>query len=196
MSGIKFLSMVSKSVHHELLSGDEILQYIVIPNLMLRDEDEDLFEMNYVEFIRRDMEGDTRRRNAGELLIKGISGKNKDKIRAQIHHCLSLFAENPAANWKYKECAICMAVSLATGGCDVVDMESFFRSVIIPELQGQDVKAFPMLKASALKFFSMLRVLIPKQVVMPLLDDVVRYVAQMLTWSILTLPHVSRSSYL
>ncbi|KAI3721311.1 hypothetical protein L2E82_32320 [Cichorium intybus] len=70
MSGIKFLSMVSKSVHHELLSGDEIMQYIVIPNVMLRDEDEDLFEMNYVEFIRRDMEGDTRRRNAGELLIK------------------------------------------------------------------------------------------------------------------------------
>nr|XP_043618630.1 exportin-2 [Erigeron canadensis] len=194
VTAIKFLTIVSTSVHHALFSGDEILQQItqsiVIPNVMLRDEDEELFEMNYVEFIRRDMEGsdlDTRRRIACELL-KGIGGNYKEKITervsAQINSCLALFNENPAANWKYKDCAIYLVVSLAikrAGGAsvstDLVDVESFFRSVIVPELQGQDVNAFPMLKAGALKFFTMFRVLIPKPVAMALLGDVVRFLS-------------------
>ncbi|KAI3681877.1 hypothetical protein L6452_36682 [Arctium lappa] len=192
VTAIKFLTIVSTSVHHALFSGDDILQQItqsiVIPNVMLRDEDEELFEMNYVEFIRRDMEGsdlDTRRRIACELL-KGIAGNYKEKITervsAQIHNCLALFAENPAANWKYKDCAIYLVVSLATKkaagasiSTDLVDVENFFRSVIVPELQGQDVNAFPMLKAGALKFFTMFRVLIPKPIAMALLGDVVRF---------------------
>ncbi|XP_071696769.1 exportin-2-like [Rutidosis leptorrhynchoides] len=192
VTAIKFLTIVSTSVHHALFSGDEILQQItqsiVIPNVMLRDEDEELFEMNYVEFIRRDMEGsdiDTRRRIACELL-KGIAGNYKEKITervsAQINSCLAMFAENPAANWKYKDCAIYLVVSLATkkaGGAsvstDLVDVESFFRSVIVPELQGQDVNAYPMLKAGALKFFTTFRVLIPKPIAMALFGDVVRF---------------------
>ncbi|KAK9056120.1 hypothetical protein SSX86_027208 [Deinandra increscens subsp. villosa] len=194
VTAIRFLTIVSTSVHHALFAADDILQQItqgiVIPNVMLRDEDEELFEMNYVEFIRRDMEGsdlDTRRRIACELL-KGIAGNYKDKITqrvsSQINNCLALFSENPAANWKYKDCAIYLVVSLATkkaGGAsvstDLVDVESFFRSVIVPELQGQDVNAFPMLKAGALKFFTMFRVLIPKQVAMALLGDVVRFLS-------------------
>ncbi|KAL8208094.1 hypothetical protein R6Q57_007506 [Mikania cordata] len=170
------------------LCAAQITQSIVIPNVMLRDEDEELFEMNYVEFIRRDMEGsdlDTRRRIACELL-KGIAGNYKEKVTervsAQIRNCLAVFSENPAANWKYKDCAIYLVVSLATkkaGGAsvstDLVDVESFFRSVIVPELQGQDVNAFPMLKAGALKFFTLFRVLIPKPVAMALIGDVVRF---------------------
>ena len=47
----------------------------MVPNVRLREEDEELFQMNYVEFIRRDIDGsdlDTRRRNACDLL-KGIA---------------------------------------------------------------------------------------------------------------------------
>ncbi|KAK9054992.1 hypothetical protein SSX86_026071 [Deinandra increscens subsp. villosa] len=183
LTAIEFLTTVSKSVHHALLAGEDILQRItqsvVIPNVMLREEDEELFEMNYVEFIRRDMEGSdlgTRRKNACELL-KGIAGNYKDKITervsSRINYCLALFSENPAANWKYMDCAIYLIVSLATekAETDLVDVEGFFRSVIVPELQGQDVNAFPMLKAGALKFFTMFCVVIPKPVAMALLGD-------------------------
>ncbi|XP_076957466.1 exportin-2-like [Bidens hawaiensis] len=192
VTGIKFLTIVSASVHHGLFAGDEILQQItqriVIPNVMLRDEDEELFEMNYVEFIRRDMEGsdlDTRRRIACELL-KGIAGNYKDKITqqvsAQIQTCLALFKQNPAANWKYKDCAIYLVVSLATkkaGGTsvstDLVDVGTFFESEIVPELKGADVNDLPMLKAGALKFFTMFRVLIPKSAALSYVGDVVRF---------------------
>ncbi|KAI5647112.1 hypothetical protein M9H77_33117 [Catharanthus roseus] len=192
VTAIKFLTTVSTSVHHSLFARDDILQQvcqsIVLPNVMLRDEDEELFEMNYVEFIRRDMEGsdlDTRRRIACELL-KGIATHYKEKVTekvsAQIQNCLAVFAENPAANWKHKDCAIYLVVSLATkkaGGTsvstDLIDVGSFFGSVIVPELQSHDVNAFPMLKAGALKFFTMFRNQIPKPAALALLPDVVRY---------------------
>ncbi|KAL8494897.1 hypothetical protein ACS0TY_019165 [Phlomoides rotata] len=191
VTAIKFLTIVSTSVHHALFAGDDILQQIcqsvVIPNVMLRDEDEELFEMNYVEFIRRDMEGsdlDTRRRIACELL-KGIALNYKDrvteKVSAQIQSLLTSFS---AANWKHKDCAIYLVVSLATkkaGGTsvstDLVDVENFFASVIVPELRSPDIDGFPMLKAGALKFFTMFRNQIPKPVAVALLPDVVRFLA-------------------
>ncbi|RAL50876.1 hypothetical protein DM860_005232 [Cuscuta australis] len=192
VTAIKFLTIVSTSVHHTLFARDDILeqivQSIVIPNVMLRDEDEELFEMNYVEFIRRDMEGsdlDTRRRIACELL-KGVATHYKEKVAEkvslQINNCLAMFSQNPAVNWKFKDCAIYLVVSLATkkaGGTsvstDLVDVESYFGTVIVPELQSQDVNAFPMLKAGALKFFTMFRNLIPKQIALALLPDVIRF---------------------
>ncbi|KAK1559825.1 hypothetical protein Q3G72_018825 [Acer saccharum] len=192
VTAIKFLTTVSTSVHHTLFSGEgvipQICQSIVIPNVRLRDEDEELFEMNFVEFIRRDMEGsdiDTRRRIACELL-KGIATNYKQKVTeivsVQIQNLLSSFTANPVGNWKDKDCAIYLVVSLATkkaGGTsvstDLVDVQSFFTSVIVPELQSQDVNAFPMLKAGALKFFTMFRSQIPKPLAFQLFPDLVRF---------------------
>ncbi|KAK3194607.1 hypothetical protein Dsin_025917 [Dipteronia sinensis] len=192
VTAIKFLTTVSTSVHHTLFSGEgvipQICQSIVIPNVRLRDEDEELFEMNFVEFIRRDMEGsdiDTRRRIACELL-KGIATNYKQKVTeivsVQIQNLLRSFAANPVGNWKDKDCAIYLVVSLATkkaGGTsvstDLVDVQSFFTSVIVPELQSQDVNAFPMLKAGALKFFTMFRTQIPKPLAFQLFPDLVRF---------------------
>ncbi|KAM7511883.1 hypothetical protein LguiB_010758 [Lonicera macranthoides] len=192
VTAIKFLTTVSTSVHHTLFARDDILQQIcqsiVIPNVMLRDEDEELFDMNYVEFIRRDMEGsdlDTRRRIACELL-KGIATNYKEqvteRVSSQINNCLASFAENPAVNWKHKDCAIYLVVSLATkkaGGSsvstDLVDVENFFGSVIVPELRSQDVNGYPMLKAGALKFFTMFRIQISKPFALALFPDVVRF---------------------
>lgn len=192
ITAIKFLTTVSTSVHHALFQGEgvipQICQSIVIPNVRLRDEDEELFEMNYVEFIRRDMEGsdmDTRRRVACELL-KGIATNYKNQVTnlvsVQIQNLLSSFATNPVANWKDKDCAIYLVVSLASkkaGGIsvstDLVDVQNFFGSVIVPELQSQDVNGFPMLKAGALKFFTMFRNLIPKHVAVQLFPDLIRF---------------------
>lgn len=189
---IKFLTTVSMSVHHTLFAGEgvipQICQSIVIPNVRLREEDEELFEMNYVEFIRRDMEGsdlDTRRRIACELL-KGIATNYKRQVTeivsVQIQNLLSSFAANPAVNWKDKDCAIYLVVSLATkqaGGTsvstDLVDVQSFFGSVIVPELQNQDVNAFPMLKAGALKFLTVFRNQIPKDAALKFFIGLVQF---------------------
>ncbi|KAI3416776.1 Importin N-terminal domain-containing protein [Psidium guajava] len=194
ITAIRFLTIVSTSVHHKLFEGEGVIQRIcqsiVIPNVRLREEDEELFEMNYVEFIRRDMEGsdlDTRRRIACELL-KGIATYHKVEVTAivsaQVQNLLSSFAANPATNWKDKDCAIYLVVSLATkkaGGnavyTDVVDVESFFTSVIVPELKSQNVNEFPMLKAGALKFLTLFRSQIPKGITLQLFPNVVSYLS-------------------
>jgi len=74
-SGVRFLTAVANSVHHQLFQGGDTLrmvcEQIVIPNLTFRDDDEELFDMNHVEYIRRDIEGsdgDTRRKGASELV--------------------------------------------------------------------------------------------------------------------------------
>nr|GEX51973.1 exportin-2 [Tanacetum cinerariifolium] len=162
---IKFLTTVSTSVHHAWFNDDQILQQItqriMIPNVMLREEDEELFEINYIEFIRRDMEGsdlNTRRMIACELL-KGIMGNYKDKISAkvseQIRNCLALFIQNPAANWKHKDCAIYLVVSLAT------------------KQAGGAFVSTDLVDVGALKFFTTFRVLIPKPVALARLGDLV-----------------------
>lgn len=194
ITAIKFLTTVSTSVHHALFAGDgiipQICQGIVIPNVRLREDDEELFEMNHIEYIRRDMEGsdlDTRRRIACELL-KGIATHYGDAVRsivsAQIQSLLSSFAANPTANWKDKDCAIYLVVSLSTKkagtsyvSTDLVDVQSFFESVIVPELQSSDVNGYPMLKAGALKFFTMFRSQISKHVALKFLPDLVRFLA-------------------
>nr|GEY41874.1 exportin-2 [Tanacetum cinerariifolium] len=89
-----------------------------------------------------------------------------------IVSCLALFDENPAANWRYKECAIYLVDSL---GNRVADVESFFRLYIVPELESQDVNAFPMLKAASLKFLTTFLRVFPKHLVMAHLDNVARF---------------------
>ena len=54
---LKFLTTVSRSVHHALFQEAETLrkicESIIVPNIRFRDEDEELFDMNYMEYIRR-----------------------------------------------------------------------------------------------------------------------------------------------
>ena len=75
MGAIRFLITVARSTHRHLFGENtvlrQIVESIVLPNLRLRDEDEELFDMNYIEYVRRDAEGsdsDTRRRLACELV--------------------------------------------------------------------------------------------------------------------------------
>ena len=87
MSAIQFLTTVSKSQRNAALFKSEdalrqICEKIVIPNLQLSEDLEEMFEMNYVEYVRRDTEGsdyDTRRRAATEL-VKALAGQFESEV--------------------------------------------------------------------------------------------------------------------
>lgn len=81
MNAICFLTTVANGVHHELFKNEgalkQVCEKIVIPNLTMRESDEEMFELNWVEYVRRDTEGsdsDTRRRAAAEL-VKSLTAK-------------------------------------------------------------------------------------------------------------------------
>lgn len=56
MAAVRFLTAVARSVHHGLFGSADVLKQIceniIVPNLQLREEDEELFESNYVDYIR------------------------------------------------------------------------------------------------------------------------------------------------
>ncbi|CAB4300668.1 unnamed protein product [Prunus armeniaca] len=78
LTAINFLTTLSTSMDHNLFAGHlmitQICQDIVIPIVRLRDKDEELFKVNYIEFIKRDIASDIhiRQRIACEIL-KGIA---------------------------------------------------------------------------------------------------------------------------
>lgn len=76
-----------------------------------------------------------------------------------------------------RKTAFYLVVSLGAkpgaGDVQLVDVNSFFATVIVPELQGSDVNAFPMLKAGALKFLTAFREQIPKNASVGLLPHVI-----------------------
>ena len=81
MNAIRFLTTVANGVHHELFRNEgalkQVCEKIVIPNLTIREDDEEMFDLNWVEYVRRDTEGsdsDTRRRAAAEL-VKSLTAK-------------------------------------------------------------------------------------------------------------------------
>jgi len=183
MNAIRFLTTVSKSVHHTLFQNagalQQICEKIVVPNLRVRPEDEEVFEMNPLEYIRRDSEGsdsDTRRRAAADL-VKSLTEKFPQEVTelftGYVQAMLAEYAANPVQNWKSKDCAIYLVLALtirgktgalgATKTNQLVNINDFFAAQVLPELQSPRINETPILKADAIKFVITFRSLLPKE---------------------------------
>lgn len=170
---IQFLTTVSRSVKHALFGQpqtlSEICYNIVVPNVELREEDEEMFEDDPVEYIRRDIEGsdaDTRRRSAVEL-VKGIcmyyEAQVSELMQARIVDLLQQYATNPQSNWKAKDIAFYLFTAISTrattargGATQVRDkgkIQQFLREQVAPELlQRETTDLYPILKVNPLCF--------------------------------------------
>ncbi|KAI3438113.1 hypothetical protein D9Q98_000554 [Chlorella vulgaris] len=183
LHAINFLTAVSRSVHHKLFEGADTLRQIcesiVIPNLRMRDDMEEMFEMNWVEYVRRDTEGsdsDTRRRAASEL-VKSLTDQFPEQVTqlfsGYVGAMLAEYAGSPAAHWRAKDCAIYLVTALAVRGKTaaagatttnaLVNLQDFFAQQIGPELAAAAVNEQPILKADALKFVTTFRSQLPKE---------------------------------
>ncbi|KAK1380339.1 Importin N-terminal domain-containing protein [Heracleum sosnowskyi] len=161
----------------------QLCKFIVIPNVMLRKEHEEMFNLDHREFINKDMEGGglDRRRNLACQLVNVTDHRYKTKVLEIVSTCLDLYNQDPDTFGKHKECTISLLVSLAEKGadgsafsCDRVAVENFLSLSIIPELRSQDISEFSLLKAGALKFFIVFRNQILKPTALTLIPDVVR----------------------
>lgn len=136
--------------------------------MMFREADEELFEDNPEEYIRKDIEGsdiDTRRRAACDL-VRGLCKFYEQVVTnifsQYVNHMLAQYAENPNANWKSKDTAIYIVTSLAakkstskhgtTETNQLVNLVDFFRSQIEPDLSSANIDEHPVLKADAIKY--------------------------------------------
>lgn len=175
---IRFLSSLVGKLMHKALFQEEatlrsIISKIVIPNLMIRDVDEERFEDDPQEFILGDMEGsdtESRRKCSQELLRAMCRQFELETTSICSEHIASMLAEfsaDPTNKWVAKDAAIHLmlgisirAESAAHGVSSVndkVNIMDFFTANIIPELQEANMSVRPMVKATALKFVSTFR---------------------------------------
>ena len=193
-TSIKFLATVANSVHHALLADANVLQNlcekIIAPNVQLLTQDEELFDDNPFEFVRRDVEGsdtDTRRRVACDLvraLCRNYEAAVTNLFSGYIGTLLAQAAQSPS-NWKAKDAAVYIVIALTMRGStaklgatqtnSLVNLMDFCNSSVLPELQGAvsgGASANPILLADALKFVTIFRSQLPAETyaaVVPLL---------------------------
>ncbi|KAH3671814.1 hypothetical protein WICMUC_004532 [Wickerhamomyces mucosus] len=167
---LSFLTSVVKLPKHSDVFNNEIAikeisEKIIIPNLTVRESDEELFEDDPIEYIRRDLEGsdsDTRRRSSIDFL-RELKSKSENlvtqTILAYIEYYLQDFVKNPQ-NWKYKDLAIYLFTALAAKGSVtssgvtstnlLLDVVQFFTNNIVSDLVNDNIH--PILKVDAIKY--------------------------------------------
>lgn len=185
---ISFLAPVVKSNRHKgLFENYESLRRIccdvVLPNMTLRESDEELFEDDPIEFIRRDLEGsgivlnnsrldtDTRRRASADLVRSLMENHCKEVTEifsGYIEQYLATYTQNPAANWKSKDTALYLittlsakAVTAATGATQTnehVPVLPVFSAHVLPDLECEaDTSIHPLLKIDSIKYLTVFR---------------------------------------
>ena len=198
-NAMKFLTTAAERPQNKSLFEmpgilDTLCTNIIVPNMQFRESDEEMFEENAEEFIRRDIEGsdvDTRRRAACDL-VRALSRHFEEQITKvfsqYIHTLLSEYAKDPHKTWKSKDAAIFLVTSMAVKGStsrygatstsELVNVLEFFINFLKPELERPNLNELPVLRADALKYLVTFRNQLPvEEVLIPVLPVVVTHLA-------------------
>ncbi|XP_077991102.1 exportin-2-like [Glandiceps talaboti] len=172
-NAILFMASVAERAHYRNIFESQdtltnICQNVVVVNMYFRDADEELFEDNPEEYIRRDIEGsdiDTRRRAASDLvraLCKFFEQPVTQIFSHYVNQMLQEYVKDPAKNWKNKDVAIYLVTSIAsksktqkhgtTQTSELVNVSDFCTGNIAPDIQSPNVNEIPVLKADAMKY--------------------------------------------
>ena len=189
---LQFLTSVASMPEHASVFQAEgtlsqIIEKVILPNVSLRESDEELFEDEPIEFIRRDLEGsdsETRRRAATDFLRR-LAEKFEESVTKVVlqytEHYLAEYAKDPS-NWKAKDTATYLYSAIAAKGTatashgvtatnPLISITDFFQKHLAADLVSQD-GAHPILKVDAIKYLYLFRSIITKeqwQEVLPLL---------------------------
>jgi len=176
-TSIRFLSsLIGKLMHRKLFEGEgtlrEIFVKIVIPNLVIREIDEERFEDDPTEFILSDMESsdtESRRKCTQELLramCRQFEAQTTSICSEHVSQMLGQFATDKN-QWKMKDVAIHLMLGIAIRAesaqfgvsqvNDGVNVMEFFSTHVLTELQEKDMTVRPMVKATCIKFVSIFR---------------------------------------
>ncbi|KAJ5936811.1 hypothetical protein N7466_003261 [Penicillium verhagenii] len=190
-------SVASMPEHAAAFQAEEtlaqIIEKVILPNVSLRESDEELFEDEPIEFIRRDLEGsdsETRRRAATDFLRR-LAEKFEESVTKVVlkytEHYLSEYAKDPASNWKSKDTAIYLYSAVAAKGVatashgvtatnSLVSIADFFQQHLASDLVTDD-GIHPILKVDAIKYLYTFRSIITKEQWQQVLPVLVKHLA-------------------
>ncbi|GMM38770.1 importin-alpha export receptor [Saccharomycopsis crataegensis] len=156
---------------------NEIFINIILPNITLRESDEELFEDDPIEYIKRDIENNdsnTRRSSSTEFL-RELKDKNESLVTETVLKYINEFLGNfnsDASNWKQKDTAIYLFIAIAAKGNItgagvtstnlLVDVVSFFQQNIARDLMNQSIEN-PILIVDSIRYLYIFRNQLTKQ---------------------------------
>lgn len=184
-NALEFLASVSERPAYKDLFADEatlqgICEKVIVPNVEFRETDEELFEDNPEEYLRRDLEGSdigTRRHSACNLvrgLCKYFEGPVTAIFSGYITALLQQYVQDPAKNWKSKDAALYLITAIAarsktskhgiTKTSELVNLAEIWQSQCLPELQKTNLSDQPVLRADCIRYLTIFRSLLPKDI--------------------------------
>lgn len=184
-SAIEFLASISERPTYKDLFADEatltsICEKVVVPNMEFRETDEELFEDNPEEYLRRDLEGSdigTRRHSACNLvrgLCKFFEAPVTTIFNGYITALLQQYSQDPVKNWKCKDAALYLITAIAarskttkhgiTKTSELVNVADIFHSQCLPELQKPTITDQPVLRADSIRYLTTFRSVLPLEV--------------------------------
>ena len=129
---LRFISTAIRSGFYKDLFGSRetissLIEGVVIPNISLREHDEEQFEDDPLEFIRLDLalsstgtDLGTRRHAAADVLQALVGGgyetETTELVGNWINNGLNQYQADKAQNWKAKDSAIFLLTAIATRG--------------------------------------------------------------------------------
>jgi exportin-2 (importin alpha re-exporter) len=181
--GLHFLTAVTRiKKHAEHFNNEAVLEQVVdkavLPSVILRESDIELFEDEPIEYIRKNLEGsdiDTRRRAATEFvrsLLEQFETLVTQVVGKYISHYLGKFLQNPTAEWKSKDAAVYLFSAIAARGAvtagqgvkstnEQLNVATFFQNNIASDLVETGVE--PILKVNAINYLYMFRSQLTKE---------------------------------
>jgi exportin-2 (importin alpha re-exporter) len=194
-SAIRFLTAVSSTTQHTQLKERQMLEQIctqiILPNLQLRENEEEMFEDEGLEYIRMDTEGsdvDSRRRAACDL-VRGLRRYSEDIVTqlygAQLQQMLTEYTNNKAL-WKLKDTSIALLLALSVTSSTVekgatsvnkfIPIADLYQHYILPELQSQTHSSL-VIVADCIKFCLTFRQMFNAEKTLELLPLLIRWLA-------------------
>lgn len=170
----------------------QIVEKVILPNVSLRESDEELFEDEPIEFIRRDLEGsdsETRRRAATDFLRK-LAEKFEEPVTQVVlkytQHYLAEYTKD-SSNWKAKDTATYLYSAIAAKGTatsshgvtatnPLVSITDYFQQNLAADLINED-GVHPILKVDAIKYLYTFRSIITKEQWQQVLPVLVKHLA-------------------
>ncbi|CAI5756683.1 unnamed protein product [Candida verbasci] len=165
VKSLQFLTSIIKIPNYQSLfqneqSINEIIEKIILPNIVFRENDEELFEDEPIIFVRSDLEGsdfDSRRKSATDFL-RELKEFNSELLTNSVMKYVNQFL-SLGGGWKNKDTAIYLFSSLATKGSVtnigvtstnvLVDVVKFFSDNVANDLESSN---FPILQVDAIKY--------------------------------------------
>ncbi|KAI1711044.1 cse1 domain-containing protein [Ditylenchus destructor] len=177
-AALGFLSAIcqrAQYVHH--FQGEGVLQAIcenvIIQNLMLRQEDVEMFQQEPFEFLKRDIEGsdlETRRRGATEF-VRALCRQFEQQVFGILSGAIGTFLadyqQNPTANFVRKDVVYYLVSAMAskaatarhgaTTTSQLINVSDFYEQHVRGDLLDGGANEVPILRSDALKYLVLFR---------------------------------------